>query len=561
METLFNVFHLDVTNLRLAVHVSFGDTFHRVPTFGTVPAHRRIPCMAHSFSDIGVADETQHRPHLTTHVGSLPRPADLADAILARENGTLDAAGRQHLPAKIAAAVAEVVHTQLDTGIDVVSDGEMSKIGYATYVKERLTGFEDAETPEGGGLSIADLDDYPGMAETSLAGLTTATPTCTGEVTYTGHADLRTDIDNFRAALGTGTDPDAGVERFALAEAMREEYRAITDAGLVLQIDPPLDPPDHAMCGGRGTTAPHVAPAGRRTRPCDHVPVTTAASDDPAGSVVAHIRARMPALTDRGRRIGQSILDNPLDVIHLTVTDLAQRTHTSVATVVRFCQDVGLRGFADLKIRLAAETIPAERGLHEDVAVDDPAPTILSKVLTSTAGAVAAAADTVSATAFTHAVDLLRGADHLLCIGVGTSAPLAQDAGYRFRTAGLPAEAPYDPHVQHVAARLLGPGAVCLCISHTGQTRESLDSARAAKAAGAATVAITSFFNSPLTELVDVALVAGSRETDFRVEAITSRIAHIAVLDALYVAVFLSDIDRARTAQQLSAAALTEHRI
>ena len=289
----------------------------------------------------------------------------------------------------------------------------------------------------------------------------------------------------------------------------------------------------------------------------------TTAIGDPAlgGSVVAHIRARMPALTARGRRIGQAILDDPLDVIHLTVSDLANRTDTSVATVVRFCQDVGLRGFADLKIRLAAETIPAERGLHEDVAEHDSPATILSKVLTSTAAAVTNATGTVDLDAFGRAVDLLRNTDRLLCVGVGTSAPLAQDAGYRFRTAGVSAEAPPDAHVQHVAARLLSPGAVCLCFSHTGQTRETLGSVRAAHLAGAATIAITSFFNSPLTELVDVALVAGSRETDFRMEAITSRIAHIAVLDALYVAVFLSDLDRSRTAQQRSADALTEHRI
>lgn len=289
--------------------------------------------------------------------------------------------------------------------------------------------------------------------------------------------------------------------------------------------------------------------------------VTTATGDPSPVSVVAHIRAGMPALTHRGRRIGQTILDNPLDVIHLTVSDLARLTDTSVATVVRFCQDIGLRGFADLKIRLAAETIPAESGLHEDVLPDDPAPTILTKVLTSTASAVTSAADTVDPAEFTRAVEQLRNARQLLCVGVGTSGPLAQDAGYRFRIAGLPAEAPYDPHVQHVAARLLQPGAVCLCFSHTGQTRESLGSVRAANEAGATTIAITSFFHSPLTELVDIALVAGSRETDFRMEAITSRIAHIAVLDALYVAVFLSDLDRSRTAQQLSADALTDHRI
>lgn len=114
------------------------------------------------------------------------------------------------------------------------------------------------------------------------------------------------------------------------------------------------------------------------------------------------------------------------------------------------------------------------------------------------------------------AAECLRDARQLLCVGVGTSTPLTQDAGYRFRAGGLPAEAPPDAHVQHVTARLLSPGAVCLCFSHTGQTREPLGSINAARLAGAATIAITSFFNSPLTELVDVALVAGSRETDFR---------------------------------------------
>lgn len=224
---------------------------------------------------------------LTTHVGSLPRPADLAQTILARENATLDADATRQLPATIRAAVAEVVRAQGDTGIDVVSDGEMSKIGYATYVKERLSGFEDAEVPEGGGLSIADLDDYPGMAETSMAGLSTATPTCTGEVTYTGHDDLRTDMDNFRAALGTDSEVEPFLNAaspgvislylpnvhydthdaylFALAEAMREEYRAIVDAGFVLQIDAP----DLAM--GRHIQYTHLDVAGFQQRAAVHV--------------------------------------------------------------------------------------------------------------------------------------------------------------------------------------------------------------------------------------------------------------------------------------------------
>ena len=101
----------------------------------------------------------------------------------------------------------------------------------------------------------------------------------------------------------------------------------------------------------------------------------------------------------------------------------------------------------------------------------------------------------------------------------------------------------------------------CLAISHTGQTRETLATVTAARAAGATTVAVTSFSRSPLTKIVDAALVAGSRETAFRIEAMSSRLAHAAVLDALRVSLALARPDRARPAQALSADVLTEHRV
>jgi DNA-binding MurR/RpiR family transcriptional regulator len=285
--------------------------------------------------------------------------------------------------------------------------------------------------------------------------------------------------------------------------------------------------------------------------------------DSPASpsTVTAQLRAQLQSLSPSGHRLGQVVLDDPLAIIHMTVTDFAERTGTSIATVVRFCQDIGLRGFADLKIRLAAESIPADRGLVEDVTKSDDPATVLGKVFRSTAAALTEAAGTIDPKAFTKAVELVRRADHVLFVGVGTSAPLAQDAAYRFRSAGIPAEAPHDAHVQHVAARLLRKGAVCFALSHTGQTRETLAAVTAANTAQASTIAVTSFFRSPLTKLVDVALVAGSRETDFRVEAMTSRIAHTAVLDALFVAVCLRDMERTRRAQQLTAETLTEHRI
>ena len=143
---------------------------------------------------------------------------------------------------------------------------------------------------------------------------------------------------------------------------------------------------------------------------------------------------------------------------------------------------------------------------------------------------------------------------------VGTSAPLAQDAAYRLATLGISASFIPDVHHQHVSARMLHPDDVFFAVSHTGSTIETLAAARAARDSGATTIALTSFSTSPLTECVQYALVAGSAETSYRVEAMASRIVHLAVLDALYVTLSLRRV-ASSSALALTEDVLIEHRI
>lgn len=219
-----------------------------------------------------------HDRILTTHTGSLPRPGNLSSLIRQRENGDLDATTAAALPETIREAVSTVVRRQLDVGVDIISDGQMSKIGYATYVKERLSGFDtEAEVPKGGGLSVADLVDYPDLAASSLDGLETSTPVCVGEIRYEGQDLLAADLDNFaRAAEGQQANqrfmdaaspgvialylpnkhyPTLDDYLFALADAMRVEYEAIVNAGLTLQIDAP------DLAGGRHIQYAHLSDA------------------------------------------------------------------------------------------------------------------------------------------------------------------------------------------------------------------------------------------------------------------------------------------------------------
>ena len=195
---------------------------------------------------------------LTTHVGSLPRPKNVTELIFAKERE--EAYDSAEFDETIASAVGDAVEKQAEAGIDVVSDGEMSKISYATYIKERISGFE-GDAPRS---PPRDLQDYPSYLEKLASSGGTPTykrPKCTSEVQVVNLAPLEMDIKNFHTAL-----ENAGVEEAfmnsaspgvialfqpneyyashtdyleALAEAMRVEYEGIVAAGFLVQLDSP----------------------------------------------------------------------------------------------------------------------------------------------------------------------------------------------------------------------------------------------------------------------------------------------------------------------------------
>jgi len=194
---------------------------------------------------------------LTTHTGSLPRPAELVELMLQREEGrAVDAAD---LSNQIDAAVREVVERQVELGIDVVNDGEMSKPSYSTYVKDRLSGFEGpSHRPLGG---TAEAEDFPGYVRpVDPAQSRVRFPSCSGPVAVKDAEAVQHDIQRLLGArtgretevfmssvspgqiarfMPNGYYPSYEAYIYALAEAMQPEYEAIATAGLVLQVDCP----------------------------------------------------------------------------------------------------------------------------------------------------------------------------------------------------------------------------------------------------------------------------------------------------------------------------------
>jgi 5-methyltetrahydropteroyltriglutamate--homocysteine methyltransferase len=200
---------------------------------------------------------------LTTHVGSLPRPGDLYAMSLARKGA--DQAGEATYKARVRGAVSDIVRKQVEIGIDVVSDGEMSKPSFITYINERLGGFavDTADRNQSPWVGSREVLAFPDYYRPQLANVHTRHThfLCTGPITYTGASALKTDLENLKAAMVDTKATEAFVPStsvssienwndnvfykseedylFALAEAIGEEYRAIVEAGFLLQVDDP----------------------------------------------------------------------------------------------------------------------------------------------------------------------------------------------------------------------------------------------------------------------------------------------------------------------------------
>lgn len=193
---------------------------------------------------------------LTTHVGSLPRSQAVTDVVFSHEKGE-EIAGADAI---IRQAVSDVVLKQVQSGVDLVSDGEMSKISYATYIKDRISGFDGDSERE----PPSDLEEFPGFLNRQASSGGTPTyrrPCCVGDIKVKDMGPVQVDIDNLLSAISKHNPTQSfmnaaspGVialfqpnkhyathEAYleALADAMAHEYRAIVDAGIVLQLDSP----------------------------------------------------------------------------------------------------------------------------------------------------------------------------------------------------------------------------------------------------------------------------------------------------------------------------------
>ena len=262
----------------------------------------------------------------------------------------------------------------------------------------------------------------------------------------------------------------------------------------------------------------------------------------PVDNLLKRIASDREALSRAERQVADIVLDRPTDLLYASLAELSAQAQVSEPTVLRFCRSIGCDGYQDFKVRLAQSL--ASHFPYADLAIepDDGVRDYAVKVLNGTLDTVLQLRSNLDFEAIDSAVDLLRSASKIEFFGVGASGAVALDAHHKFFRLGVPCVAYSDSHMQYMSAATMGPGDVVVAISHTGRTRELLESVQLARESGAAILAITAG-DSPLAREAQLLIQVDVPEDTDLYTPMTSRIAHLVVIDVLALGVALAGSD------------------
>ncbi len=257
---------------------------------------------------------------------------------------------------------------------------------------------------------------------------------------------------------------------------------------------------------------------------------------------LALIRDSLDSLRNSEMKVAKCVLADPTAVVTSSITDLAERAGTSEPTVIRFCRKLGLGGYMELRLNLARDQ-PSSQYIFENICDDDSLAGIAGKVLNAHREAISNTLTRLNLDELEVAVKILKTARRIEFYGFGGSAVVARDAYHKFFRLGTPCAVQDDSHMQVMSAALLGEGDVVVVFSHTGSTKDIIDSARIARKAGAKVIGIIGSENSPLLKECDISLSVYSQEAALRLAPMTSRLVQLAIVDVLFVAVAMKNYD------------------
>lgn len=258
-----------------------------------------------------------------------------------------------------------------------------------------------------------------------------------------------------------------------------------------------------------------------------------------SSSVLLKIKSNYNTFNDTEKKIAEYIIDNPRKVINSSISQVAESLDLADATIFRFCKKINLKGFQDLKITLATEYNHDISYSNEQIDENDDQKSIIKKVFNSNITAINDTLASINPENMEIAANLILEADQIVFFGNGGSGVVALDAHHKFIRTGLRVNSYADYHMQLMAVSQLTPRDLIVVISHTGSNLNIMNLLDVAKENGTKSIGITSFSKSPINDKVDISLNAISQETEYQFEAFASRIAHLSIIDALYMSVML----------------------
>ena len=255
-------------------------------------------------------------------------------------------------------------------------------------------------------------------------------------------------------------------------------------------------------------------------------------------------------LSKKEQSICEYLRDNSTDVIHMSITELADCCTASEAAIVRVAKKLGFKGYQAMKISIAQESIKPTSQIYEELSQDDTIHTIMKKVFQSNIQALEDTQNVLDSASLAQAVELISNSDNLFFYGLGGSNIIAEDAQHKFLRIGILSHVFSDSNIQLMSTMLVNQSGVAILISHSGSSSTILEIASQLKKNGAKIITITSYSRCPLLKFADVSLFTASPETAFKPEALSSRIAELSIIDSLFIGVSIKDYDTALSYMQ-----------
>ncbi|MBB6675330.1 MurR/RpiR family transcriptional regulator [Cohnella nanjingensis] len=261
-------------------------------------------------------------------------------------------------------------------------------------------------------------------------------------------------------------------------------------------------------------------------------------------SILNAIEERLPTLHPKERELAAFLLSRPQDAVQMTISDLAQEAGSSTATVSRFCRAFHFQGFADFKMKLAAElAVHPTSSQYQDIVAGNPLQEIVTAITSNHLRSLTDTTNLLDLQQLRAAISALHAAARIDLYGVATSGMVAEDFFHKLIRIGKAAASFSDHHLQLTSAASLTERDVAVGISYSGETLEIIDALRCAAERGATTISVTKFGNTTLAAGASIRLFTSSSEAGMRRGDMASRMAQLHVVDILFTGLVSEHFD------------------